>query len=128
MTMKNLVSILKAVTEWIYPLEDVHEFNTLSVEDVDDYDTIKKIENGFYLTLGFPYGEDVVVKIDNDGYNVFITQHIEHNICTGYLYKFFVSVKGKTIPQVTAELMYAINECAELNVLRCAEGEETSCM
>ena len=119
MTMKNLVSILKAVTEWIYPVEDVHEFNTLSVEDMDvydmnDYDTIKKIENGFYLSLDFPYSEDIVVKIDNDGYNVFITNHIEHNVCTGYLYKFFVSIKGKTIPQVTAELMYAINECTEM--------------
>lgn len=114
MTMKNLVSILKAVTEWIYPLEDVHEFKTLSVEDVDDYDTIKKIENGFYLSLDFPYGEDIVVKIDNDGYNIFITNHIEHNVCTGYLYKFFVAIKGKTIPQVTAELMFAINECAEM--------------
>lgn len=116
MTMKNLVSILKAVTEWINPVEDVHEFKTLSVEDVDvdDYVTIKKIENGFYLTLDFPYVEDIVVKIDNDGYNVLITHHIEHNICTGYLYKFFVYVKGKTIPQVTAQLMYAINECTKM--------------
>lgn len=114
MTMKNLVSILKAVTEWVYPVKDVRKFNTLSVEDRDDYLTIKEIENGFYLTLGPPYVEDIVVKIDNVGYNVYITNHIEHNICTGYLYKFFVYVKGKTIPQVTAELMYVINECTEM--------------
>lgn len=114
MTMKNLISILNAVAEWTYPLEDIHEFKTLSVEDVDDYNTIKKIENGFYLSLDFPYHEDIVVKIDNDGYNIFITNHIEHNVCTGYLYKFFVSIKDKTIPQITAEFMFAINECLDM--------------
>lgn len=119
MTMKNLVSILKAVTEWVHPVEDTTFASLISVEDMDvydmnDYDTIKKIENCFYLSLDFPYGEDIVVKIVDDGYIVFITNHIEHNVCTGYLYKFFVSIKGKTIPQVTAELMYAINECTEM--------------